>query len=228
MQKNMKNALLFTGFFLLLITGCAPKLVDYHLGKLKGPEAYGLASERAYREALKAGDKSEIVKHARSGIHYSKECLKQDPKKPICLYYNVLNSGLYIRHHVPNYQNTLKKMVQNCKALNNLDPSYQYGGCYRILGNIYAQAPAFSLNERAVTRDLDKSQELLEQAVAIAPQYALNHLFLARTLEWNGEGERARDELEKFDSLITPDLDKQYPEWKKERDSLARKLQLAK
>lgn len=213
-------ALLLMGF-----TACGGRLAQYDPTPPQTPEEMGLVSERAYQEAKQAKDKSDILLHARTGIHYSSQCLKQDPKKNICLYYNVLNRGLYIQNHIPNYQNSLKKMVQNCLTLLQVDPVYQHGGCYRILGNIYSQAPAFSLNPDAVIQDLDKSQKYLEKAVTVAPQYALNHLFLAKTLEMNGETQEAEMELKKFDSLISPDLDKDYPEWKEERDSLAQKLQ---
>jgi tetratricopeptide (TPR) repeat protein len=222
MPCKIKNLSLIAALF--LFSACSPRLVNYGLNKPHTVEDLGLVSQHAYQEAMQAKNKSAILAHSKTGIHYSSQCLKQDPKKNICLYYNVVNQGLYIKNHIPNYQNSLKKMVQNCETLLQVDPGYQFGGCYRILGNIYSQAPAFSLNENAVTQDLSKSQAYLEKAVAVAPQYALNHLFLARTLEMTGEKQNAQNELAKFDGLITPDLDKDYPEWKEERDTLAQKL----
>ena len=117
-------------------------------------------------------------------------------------------------------------MVANCESLISIDPSYENGGCYRILGNIYAQAPSFSLNPKNITQDLDKSVENLRQAVQVAPAYALNHLFLSRSLEAVGDKSAAVSELKEFDRLRTPALDNEYPQWKKERDQLAQKLHL--
>jgi tetratricopeptide (TPR) repeat protein len=173
---------------------------------------------------MESKEKSDVLLHTKAGIHYSSQCLERDPNNKVCLYYNVVNLGLYTKNHIRNYQSSLRRMVQNCETLLQVDPPYQHGGCYRILGNIYSQAPAFSLNPKAVTQDLDKSREYLEQAVQVAPQYALNHLFLAQTLERLDEKAVAQKELEIFDSLITPDLDKDYPQWKEERKSLAQKL----
>jgi tetratricopeptide (TPR) repeat protein len=219
---KIKTAYLLPLF--LIVTACSTRLAQYDIAHPKTPQDLGEVSQRAYQAATRSKEKSEILLHAKTGIHYSSQCLKQEPEKPICLYYNVLNRGLYIQNHIPNYQNSLKKMVQNCETLLKVDPAYQNGGCYRILGNIYSQAPAFSLNDEAVLQDLDKSQSYLTKAVQVAPQYALNHLFLAKTLEMTGEKQAAQKELDKFDILITPDLDKEYPEWKEEREALAQKL----
>jgi tetratricopeptide (TPR) repeat protein len=222
----MKSKTKYFGLFvsLFLLSACSSRLAQYNIAHPETPEDLGLVSQRAYQEATHAKKKSDILLHARTGIHYSSQCLEQEPKNNTCLYYNVVNRGLYIKNHILNYQNSLKKMVQNCLTLVEVDPRYQFGGCYRILGNIYSQAPAFSFSNKAVTQDLEKSEEYLEKAVQVAPQYALNHLFLARTLEMTGEKQAAQKELDKFDTLITPDLDKEYPEWKEERETLAQKL----
>ncbi len=209
----------------LLTLGCAPKFIPQDLNQLKNPGDLGMASQKAYQQAKATPEKKEKLKYAQAGIHYSEKCLKIEPEKTMCLYYNVLNRGTYIQNHVVNYQTSLKIMVKNCLTVIEVDPSYEHGGCYRILGDIYAKAPGFSLNPKNITRDLDQSAEYLRGSVGAAPDYALNHLFLARTLEQLGELDEAKVQLAEFDRLVTSDLDKDYPGWKKEREELAQKLQ---
>jgi tetratricopeptide (TPR) repeat protein len=207
-----------------LLSSCAPKFVPKDLAILKTPEELGLASQRAFQNNRKAIDKKEKSKWSWAGVLYSNKCLEIDPDKTICLYYNAINRGAYIKNHIINYQSALKAMVRNCKKVARLDPKFQQGGCYRVLGEIYAKAPSFSLNPQNITRDLDKSAEYLQEAVNLAPDYPLNRLFLARTLQALGEDEKAAQQLKEFDQLEGTNLDKEYPEWKKERENLAKKL----
>lgn len=211
----------------LLLTGCAaPKYVPTDLNQLKTPEELGQASQHAYQDSKKSDAKSEKLKFASAGIAYAEKCLKKDPQNPSCLYYQVLNTGTYIKNHIPNFQVGLRKMVANCETLITVDSAYEAGGCYRVLGNIYAQAPGFSLNPKNITQDLDKSVENLQKAVQVAPDYALNYLFLSRSLEAAGNKDAALQELKEFDRRRGPDLDNEYPQWKKERDELAQKLHM--
>lgn len=211
---------------LLFISCAGPKVIPTDLSQLKSPEVLGQASQRSYRESKKVPDKKEKLKLASGGIAYAQKCLKQDPQNVTCLYYEVLNTGTYIKNHIPNFQVGLKKMVADCEAVIRLQPEFENGGCYRVLGNIYAQAPSFSLNPKNITQDLDKSVENLRQAVQIAPNYPLNYLFLSRSLQETGDKEGATQALKDFDRLRSPELDNEYPEWKKERDNLAQKLQI--
>jgi tetratricopeptide (TPR) repeat protein len=219
-----ERALLFT--CLICLSSCAaPQFIPKDLSQLKTPEELGAASRQAYQKGRESRQKKDKLNFSHAGIVYSDECLKQAPENPLCLYYNVLNRGLFVRNHIPNYQKSLRLMVAHCETLLKVDPSYENAGCYRIRGDIYAKVPSFSLSSDSITRDLDKSAEYLQQAVKIAPEYALNHLFLARTLSALDEDVQAKAELEEFDRLRPSNLDIEYPEWKKERDTLARKLQ---
>lgn len=212
--------------FSALLLGCAgPKVVPADLSALKTPEELGAAAQRSYQAARQAHEKGEKLRAASAGIAYADKCLQKNPNEVACLYYQVLNTGIYIQNHIPNYQVGLKKMVSNCQILLGIDPAYEQGGCYRVLGNIYAQAPSFSLNPKNITQDMDKSVEYLRLAVQQAPSYPLNHLFLARSLEAVGEKSEALKELNEFDRLSSPTLDNDYPQWKRDRDQVARKLQ---
>ncbi len=210
---------------LFALFGCAaPKSMPGDLASLRTPEELGQASQRAYSQARSASSKDEKLKFSREGIVYAQKCLKAAPQEPACLYFETLNTGIYIRHHIPNYQRGLKTMVQNCEALIKVRPDFEQAGCYRVLGNIYSQAPSFSLNPKNITQDLDKSLSYFREAVKLAPDYPLNRLFLAKVLEQTGENEAGKAELQAFDRLPPGDLDRDYPDWKKERDALAQSL----
>lgn len=230
MKRNSGRcfALLQTLLIAALLQACAtPKVVPTDLAQLKTPEELGQAAQRSYQAAKNATEKAEKLKFASAGIAYADKCLQENPRQPQCLYYQVLNTGTYIQNHIPNYQRGLKQMVASCDTLIAVEPGYENGGCYRVLGNIYAQAPSFSLNPKNITQDMDKSVEVLRQAVKVAPQYALNHLFLSRSLEALGQKDEAVQELQEFDRLKDPQLDSEYPQWQKERDQLAQKLHIS-
>ncbi|HKY61797.1 MAG TPA: tetratricopeptide repeat protein [bacterium] len=209
---------------LALFACAAPKSMPSDLASLRSSEELGQASRRAYGQAQSASSKDEKLKFSHEGIVYAQKCLKSAPQEPACLYFETLNTGIYIRHHIPNYQRGLKTMVRNCETLIEVRPDFEQAGCYRVLGNIYSQAPSFSLNPKNITQDLDKSVTYFREAVKLAPDYPLNRLFLAKALEQTGETDEAKTELQAFDRLPPGDLERDYPDWKKERDALAQSL----
>ncbi len=229
MNLEMKNKIqkIIPLISLIVLVHCTvPKPNSSQLQNLVMPQELGEASREAYRTAKKAKSKKDKLLHANIGIHYAEECLEKNPEEAICLYYQALNTGTYIQNHIPNFQRGLRKMVESCEKLITLQPDYEQGGCYRVLGNIYAKAPSFSLSSKGVTQDLDLSVEYLRKAVEIAPDYPLNRLFLARSLEEIDDKMGAREQLEAFDKLSHEKLDEEYPTWKKDRGNLAKKLKI--
>ncbi len=202
-----------------------PAYIPAEYNQLRSSEALGEASKDLYQLAFKSEDKKEKLKYAQGGILLSEKCLKKG-KLPICLYYGALNRGLYIKNHIPNYQRSLKKMIDQCEELIELQPDYGEGGCYRVLGNIYAKAPSFSMNPKNITQDLDKASSYLSLATEVSPNYPLNHLFLAQVLFKIDQKEQARMSLKKFESLDKARLDTDYPEWEKEFKKLKADLDL--
>ncbi len=216
---------LFPIFLLALLIACAgPKYIPADINQTRSPEELGNKTQEAYREAKAQTEKKEKLKLAYAGISYADRCLAIAPRTLPCLYYRVLNTGLYIQNHIPNYQKGLHRMIDDCKTLIEIQPDYEKGGCYRVLGNIYAKAPSWSLNPKHITQDWDKSVEYLKEAVKIAPDYPLNQLFLARSLEAVDDKQQAKVHLVEFDRLGHQGLDSEYEGWKQDRDKLAQKL----
>src|SRR5262245_57720960 len=92
---------LFLGLVLLISSCAAPKYIPENLEQLKTSEELGQASRHSYQLAQAAIEKNEKLKQAHAGITYAEKCLKKSLEEPLCLYYQVLNTGIYIKNHIP-------------------------------------------------------------------------------------------------------------------------------
>ncbi len=86
----------------------------------------------------------------------------------------------------------LPQILEELERAASINPGYDQGGAYRVLGRIYYSAPGrpFSVG------DINKSLELLQKATALAPSNSTNHLYLAETLLKLGRQDQARKELQ--------------------------------
>lgn len=146
------------------------------------------AARDASQLANRTRQRSEKMAIAKKGMYYAARCSELRPQLAPCYFYLALNTGLYYEARVIGYPTGVKRIVVAARKVIALDPSYESGGAYRILGKLYLELPTFSLGAPLVRRDLEKALAYLKSAIAIAPDYPENHLFLAETLA-------ARDEL---------------------------------
>lgn len=65
---------------------------------------------------------------------------------------------------------------QQMETVIKLDPAYDYGGAYRVLGRLHTKLPFI------VGGDKDKAERYLRLALKLGPKYMLNHLYLADLL----------------------------------------------
>lgn len=70
-----------------------------------------------------------------------------------------------------------------------LDPNYEGGGAYRVLGRVYSKLPSF------FGGDEKKAVENLLKAIEIQPDRLTNHVFLAETYLKMDEKDKAKEEL---------------------------------
>ena len=159
------------------------------------------------------------------GISVAEQCLMRAPEEPGCYYYRAINTGLYHEVKIVGYQKGVKKMIDDCEQVIKLDPKYDHGGAYRILGQIYTKLPQSVGRPDSITRDLDKAEEYLRQAVRIDPDYPENHLFLAETLFEKEKFAEATQELATATEL-TPrwKQDKSHGIWQATIKDMERKL----
>lgn len=71
---------------------------------------------------------------------------------------------------------TLNDVVKHAKESVKADPSYAFGGAYRLLGLIEQKLPGIFGGSNA------EAKEYFEKAIEVAPDEPLNYLFLARLL----------------------------------------------
>ena len=75
-----------------------------------------------------------------------------------CHFYRAVNTGLYYEATALGYQKGLKVMIADALRVIELEPTYEKGGAYRLLGNIYLKAPLSASKWRG-TRDLEKAKK---------------------------------------------------------------------
>lgn len=175
-----------------------------------------------YEEVETRQDRLAIAKR---GIEYGRRCIKEEPENPACYYYHAINTGLYYQTRVIGYQNGLKSMIADCEKVLKLDPAFDHGGAYRILGRIYTEVPYTTSHPGGITRDLEKAEENSRKAVAIAPGFPENHLVLSRALleaKRNADAALALSETQQLMPSWREHHD--YPFWKQETRKLAKKL----
>jgi tetratricopeptide (TPR) repeat protein len=119
---------------------------------------------------------------------------KEQPRRVEGHYWLALNlGGLASLAPAKEALKTLPAIIQELEKAEAIDGGYAQGGPHRVLGRIYARAPAWPFS----VGDLQKSEEHLRKAVKISPDNSTNHLYLAQTLFEMGKTEEARKELEK-------------------------------
>jgi tetratricopeptide (TPR) repeat protein len=178
--------------------------------------------ESAMNSAIEAqskrvlGNKNECKRWAESGMAYAERCIEVAPNTPDCYYWRAVNTGLYHSVKVVGYQRGIKQMIDDCNAVIAMGrENYDYGGPWRIQGQIFTKLPETGGRPDSLTRDLDKALVYLRKAVELAPDYPENRIALAEALYKEGETDAARAELD-IAKQKTPEWrnDASYPEWK--------------
>ena len=116
----------------------------------------------------------EESQYYQEAIDVSRQASKLHPGKPgphywlgmACGLMGAANGGIGALPYIDEAKQQMAKVMK-------LDPDYDYGGAYRILGRMYALLPGI------VGGDYDKAEQMLSKACKIGPQYLLNHLYLA-------------------------------------------------
>ena len=94
---------------------------------------------------------------------------------PACLYFEAASAGIAASLNPTPTPADQRAVETPAQRLVLLDPRYEKGGGLRILGALYARAPAWP----AGVGDLEEAVDLLERAVQMHPEHPLNHFFLA-------------------------------------------------
>ncbi len=183
------------------------------------------ASRDAAATAAQEANRGEAKDMALKGVAFAEQCLELEPESAGCYFWRAANTGLYYRIRIIGYQRGVKQMIADCKRVIAIDPSYEYGGAYRLLGQIYTQLPQTGSHVDSITRDLGLAESYLHKAVTIAPDYPENQLALAETLFAEGKFSQAIEHLADAKELSSHwRSDSAYPEWKIQTTKLEKKL----
>lgn len=175
-----------------------------------------------YEKTRKKKDQRKI---AILGIYYADKCIEEEPKNPACYYYRAVNTGLFLRVKISGYQKSLQQMVKDSEMVIKLDPTYESGGAYRILGMIYTEVPPTSFQKDAVRQDLEKALELTTKAVEIGPDHPENYIAISKTYLKMGNIKEAELSYNMavaklYDCKDNPD----YALWKNELKKLKKRI----
>lgn len=211
---------------ILFLIACAPQKgpTTTNTTSMGADELLKVAKESSER-ARKTDNREKQRTWAKHGISVAEQCLMRKPEEPGCYYYRAINTGLYHEVKIAGYQSGVKRMINDCQKVIQLDPKYDHGGAYRILGQLYTKLPQTTGRPDSVTRDLDKAEDYLEQALRIDPDYPENHLFIAETLVEKEEITKAKEALNNARELAPRwRHDFSYNTWKETIGDLEKKI----
>lgn len=133
--------------------------------------------------------KLELYREALAVAH---EAHRQRPTEPGPLYWQGVARGLLADNSGPmDAYKLVKKVGQDMNRLLKLDPEYEYGGAYRVLGRVHTKLPWFMGGDRK------KAEAYLNKAITLGPNYWINHLYLADLYNELGREQEARGLLQR-------------------------------
>ena len=155
-------------------------------------------------------DKTKRAHFSGRGIEYAKAAIQANPQGVEGHYYSGINLGLSAtaklvgaKFMVPSMRDAWKKAMQ-------IDAAYDRGGPPRALGSLYAHAPPWP----ASIGDPDKGVELLQQALALGPDYPQNNLLLGDALVADERYDDAKKQYQiVLDAQPRPDDAHFLPKW---------------
>ncbi len=114
---------------------------------------------------------------------YAQQALKMDSKQPEAHYWY----GLYLLRKAQKIGGiraffVTRQAIRELEEVRHTMPSYDYAGASRVLGLLYYLAPGWT-----PFGDLNKSIQLEKEATRLAPNHALNHLYLANAYKKRGD-----------------------------------------
>lgn len=129
----------------------------------------------------------EQYKFAELGLKFTRAGRKAFPQEVAFHYYHAALTGLRVDAYraaafsgVPEIRTAGEKAV-------TLNQRFDHGGPLRVLGSLLASVPATA----PFHGDVEKGTALLEQAVKLAPDFPLNHYFLAQAYAKDDETAKA-------------------------------------
>jgi len=138
---------------------------------------------------------------AKDGIRYTNTALKLRPTGTEALYYHAVNSGLLGDVSHSYGLDAVETIAEDCRAIIDSGADIDHGGAHRVYGLVLLRAPGPPTS----IGSLRNARKQLREAVARAPDWPENHLYLAEAeFEWAAQKDdaasatEARERLEKY------------------------------
>jgi tetratricopeptide (TPR) repeat protein len=142
----------------------------------------------------------------------AEQAAKCHPNQPQTIYWLGVAQGL-----LANVSGILGSLTlvdssqKNMRRLIELDPAFQFGGGYRILGRIHTKLPGL------LGGDKDQAEDYLRKAVQMGPKFWQNHLYLAALLKDQGRAKEARRVLgDVLQGGPLPGFEPEFKVWRQE------------
>lgn len=155
------------------------------------------------------GDDAKIADFEK-GIAAAKKAIAIDPKSKGGHYWLGVSYGLYgSAKGITKSLALIDPIKEEMAQVIELDPKYDSGGAYRVLGRLYFKVPGL------FGGDNDKAIENLQEAIKYGPNRWLNHLYLAEVYVDEDETGKAKTLLKAV--LAGPPETGMEPEWDEEK-----------
>lgn len=166
------------------------------------------------------GNEAKVLVFER-GIADAKKAIAINPDSLGGHYWLGVSYGLYgSAKGVTKSLSLINPIKEEMAKVIEIDPKYDEGGPYRVLGRLYFKVPGIfgGSNSEAIKN--------LKQAIAYGPSRWLNHLYLAEVYMDEGENDKAKELLQRIIQGPAPQgLEPDYVLWKAEAQELMKKLQ---
>lgn len=149
-------------------------------------------------------DRGRQVELANQGRQLAEKYIAEHPNEAAGYYYRAQALGIAQKNSVFGYPARLRAMLKDWEKVKELDPTFDYGGPYRMFAEVYIALPRH-FGPKDLRRDLPKAIAHLQKAIAIS-DYPTNHLDLAEAYLKAKEEKKAKAQLEIAKKVL--------PKWK--------------
>ncbi len=185
-------------------------------------DAYGAywRLARAYAELSDTDNADRKAKMSDLGLQTGRKAAELGPDKVEGHYYLAQDLGYSAQAHKGDKELVTQALQQGEKAV-QIDDKFDHGGPLRMLGAMYAKAPAPPLS----IGDPEKAVKLLQQAVQVDGSYPANQIYLADALIADERYQDADAALKSARGLLTDKRwERNHAAWTAELNRVERKL----
>ena len=151
-------------------------------------------------------EKDKQIDLFQKGIDWSKKAIQLNSKSAGGYFWLGVNNGKYgeSRGILKSLflVGPIKEAMQQVIAI---DPAYEYGGAYRVLGRMYYKLPGFAGG------GVDRSITNLKKSLEYAPNVSTTHIFLAESYLKQKDYQSAKNELNfVLKAAVIPGLEPEF------------------